>query len=564
MDRGTVNSRGRLRRVQPQPTFGTAAFVIPKGVLTGALVIGAAGLLIAIGISVYLVFLRRTRAVAGAKGRRRIPSGSGQADAEVVVEDRRWARGGRRGAGGGLLATLPSVDYTPFRGLGDNSPRGGGGSFFSGLMGRLLSNLRATSRRDPDDYDDGWDGASTGRSTGPRFMASTVSGKPLQVVVKTAAVAARHPDASSLSLPLTSGAAAASSLPLSQQQQQQQRQQQRQASYAFGGPGGGGGGGGGGNVSGGGGLDPTGQSAERYLHTLWESMHSTGPVVGSSSSGASGGANGGVNGGGGGSGAKSRGGAAGAAGGQHGRGVSPAAGAAVAAPARLDVHDGEGAGAAGPGPGPAGLPPGLPPLRVGGGGGAGPRSGASTSGPSSSSARGGMGTAATAVASAAGEAGGGGGTPLARISLGAGAAFPDSIGQPGSAKSGGGGDAAPGGGGGGGSAGAAGTVVGISLGGAGDSIPGLSSSYAEAAMVALMAAGGAISNTPQRGGGGGGGGPGGGGSVDPAVAWYGKKMAGAQQAAGSTSVTATSVAAAAAVGAVGAADAGPGAKAHLA
>ena len=119
------------------------------------------------------------RAVAGAKGRRRVLSGSGQADAEVVLEDRRWARGGRRGAGGGLLATLPSADSAlrPFRAVGDSARGAGGLSFFSGLMGRLLSNLRATSRRDADDYDDGWDGASTGRSTGPRFMASTVSGK---------------------------------------------------------------------------------------------------------------------------------------------------------------------------------------------------------------------------------------------------------------------------------------------------------------------------------------------------------------------------------------------------
>ncbi|EFJ51636.1 hypothetical protein VOLCADRAFT_87273 [Volvox carteri f. nagariensis] len=167
-------------------------FIVPKGLAGVSLAVLLTTLLLLSAVLIYVYHRRRTRG-GGPRSRRTkgtptVPTPV--VDAELIVDDY------RRGSWPSPRRQLPWL-------LGLISTTGQRPPLFtdaqhSGLpfpisLDRLWSTSAPPVDPVPDDlpdvdvYDDG-----QVNTTGPRFLATTASGKSLQVVVKTAAVASRH------------------------------------------------------------------------------------------------------------------------------------------------------------------------------------------------------------------------------------------------------------------------------------------------------------------------------------------------------------------------------------
>ncbi|GLC38543.1 hypothetical protein PLESTB_001737900 [Pleodorina starrii] len=175
----------------PSPTM---AFVAPRGLAGVAVAVLATALGILSALLIYIYYRRRVRA-GGPRSRR----GKGMptappvtVDAELIVEDyRRGSRPASRRQQLPWFLDLISPASGQRQPLFSDPPRG---LNLSLALDRLWNNTAPAAEPPGDDlqdvvpYDDGQANAA-----GPRFLATTASGKSLQVVVKTAAVPSRNP-----------------------------------------------------------------------------------------------------------------------------------------------------------------------------------------------------------------------------------------------------------------------------------------------------------------------------------------------------------------------------------
>ncbi|GLI64256.1 hypothetical protein VaNZ11_007458 [Volvox africanus] len=168
----------------------TMAFVVPRGLTGVAVAVLATALCILSALFIYIYHRRRVQ-----RGRSRRPKGvppmpTSAVDAELIVDD--YWPGSRTSSRRQLFWLLDLVfPNTQRPSLFPDAQRGG--PSFSIAIDRLWSPPAQQPEPAGDDLPDMPpynDGQANG--AGPRFLATTASGKSLQVVVKTAAVASRQ------------------------------------------------------------------------------------------------------------------------------------------------------------------------------------------------------------------------------------------------------------------------------------------------------------------------------------------------------------------------------------